>query len=432
MARGGSLPDAARGKARSNTGAACVATITGTRLLRRTESISFSDVAPAAAPIRPAEADTPPAGDPVGSLRAEIEREFSTASSPLRKKSSIDPQHEPEERIHISPAPSYIPKGSSGKQARRGGMDALRDEALRNVIAQVEDRNFGGLKDKLALGGSANRTRLLLLSVALLAGGGAAWLALQSAAPAPVEPAPVPVVAAPPPQVIAEPRVKVLIAKADIAPGAKLAPDMMEWVDWPESSVRPEYLTAARAPAALEDVAGRVVRTALFAGDPIRLEKLTDGAQSLLSALIGPGMRAVSVNVAGESAAGGFIVPNDRVDLVVTRATALGPSSFTVLRNIRVIAINADTGTPAAEAGKPAPEVGPAAQPAEEAERPAVFASAIATLELSDAQAELAMSAAQAGRLALVLRPAGDGSADTAVAPSRNDVIRLSSPFWQK
>jgi len=401
-------------------------------LLRRTESISFSEDPPAATPIMPASDNSLPAGDPVGSLRAEIEREFSTASSPLRRKPSLEPEQEPEERIHISPAPSYVPKGSAGKQARRGGMDALRDEALRSVIAQVEDRNFGGLKEKLSLGGSANRTRLVLLLVALIAGGAAAWLALQSATPAPVEPAPAPSVAAPAPQVIAEPRVKVLAAKADIAPGEKLTPELMEWVDWPESTVRPEYLTDARAPAALEDVSGRVVRTALFAGDPIRLEKLTDGAQSLLSALIGPGMRAVSVNVAGESAAGGFIVPNDRVDLVVTRATALGPSSFTVLRNVRVIAINADTGTPAAEPGKPAPEIGPSVATAEDADRPAVFASAIATLELSDAQAELAMSATQAGRLALVLRPAGDGQSAVAAEASRNDAIRLSSPFWQK
>lgn len=401
-------------------------------MLRRTENVSFTEAPPAASPVRVAEPDSPPAGDPVGSLRAEIEREFSTASSPLRRKPSLEPEHEPEERIHISPAPSYIPKGSSGKQARRGGMDALRDEALRSVIAQVEDRNFGGLKDKLSLGGSANRGRLLLLGVAVLAGGAAAWLALQSATPAPVESVPVPATTAPAPQVVVEPRIKVLAARADIAPGEKLTAERMEWVEWPESTVRPEYLTEARAPAALEDVSGRVVRTALFAGDPIRLEKLTDGAQSLLSALIGPGMRAVSVNVAGESAAGGFIVPNDRVDLVVTRASALGPSSFTVLRNVRVIAINADTGTPAVKPGQPPPEVGPAAQPSSDAERPAVFASAIATLELSDAQAELAMSAAQAGRLALVLRPAGDGGVDAIAAPSRNDAIRLSSPFWQK
>jgi pilus assembly protein CpaB len=398
-------------------------------MLRRTENISFSDEPPASAPIRPAEADTPPVGDPVGSLRAEIEREFSTASSPLRKKSAIEPQNEPEERIHISPAPSYIPKGSSGKQARRGSMDALRDEALRNVIAQVEDRNFGGLKDKLALGGSANRTRLLLLGVALLAGGGAAWLALQGAAPAPVEPAPVPVVAAPPPQVIAEPRVKVLAAKADVAPGAKLTPDMMEWVDWPESSVRPEYLTDARAPAALEDVSGRVVRTALFAGDPIRLEKLADGGESLLSALIAPGMRAVSIEVEGELAAGGFIRPNDRVDLVVTRAAEFGVTTFTALSNVRVVAINADTGRPAAAPGKPAPEVGPdAGKPADE---PATFATAVVTFELTDKQSEIAMNASQAGRLVLVLRPAGDKPVSDGAEMERNRAIRLTSRFWK-
>lgn len=400
-------------------------------MLRRTETISFPDEPPAAAPVRPATPETPPAGDPVGSLRAEIEREFSTASSPLRKKPSLEPETEPEERIHISPAPSYVPKSSAGRQARRGGMDALRDEALRNVIAQVEDRNFGGLKDRLSFGGSANRMRMLLLVVAIVAGGAAAWLALQAAAPAPAEPVPVPAVAAPVPQIVAEPRVKVLVAKSDIAPGEVLTPEQLEWIDWPQSTLRDAYLTDARAPTALADVTGRTVRTALFAGDPIRLEKLADSGQSLLSALIAPGMRAVSIEVEGELAAGGFIKPNDRVDLVVTRTADFGVSAFTALSNLRVIAINADTGSPAATPGKPAPEVGPGAEtPADEA-APDTFATAVVTFELTDRQAEIAMNASQAGRLVLVLRSAADKSESADAELERNRAIRLTSPFWK-
>ena len=87
------------------------------------------------------------------------------------------------ERAELSaPSPEVelrsVPKPDRRKAERRG-MDALRDEALRNVISKVEDRNFGGLRTRVHWGRGMKPSRIVLLLVAVLAGGLAAFLAVQ-------------------------------------------------------------------------------------------------------------------------------------------------------------------------------------------------------------------------------------------------------------
>jgi pilus assembly protein CpaB len=297
---------------------------------------------------------------------------------------------------------------------RRGGMDALRAEALQQLITRVEDRNFGGLRNQVHWNAGFKNSRIVLIAVAVVAGGMAAYLAVQRPTPAPEAVAPVT-------EVVAEPRTQILAARETIAIGQRLSPAALEWIEWPESAVRAEFITATATPEAMTEMSGAVARTGFVAGEPILPQKLMSaGEGSYLAALLGTGMRAVSVSVSADSASGGFVSPNDRVDVVLIRPDdAGGQVTRTILQNVRVLAINGRLGP------TEPPEPGADAPP-----QPEVFEGAIATLELDPKAAEVIMSATAHGRLTLVLRAMLDAGDTAAIRSSANQAIRLSSPFW--
>jgi pilus assembly protein CpaB len=143
---------------------------------------------------------------------------------------------------------------------------------------------------------------------------------------------------------------------------------------------------------------GAVARFEIFPGDPIIEQKLVRTGQGYLSAVLEKGRRGVSVAVDAAAASGGFIVPNDHVDVVLTRQTASGLMSETIVRNVKVLAINlrlGETGTTGA---------------AEDPENPnqAFQERAIATLELDPQQGESVINAAQIGTISLSLRSIAD------------------------
>ena len=180
----------------------------------------------------------------------------------------------------------------------------------------------------------------------------------------------------------------------------------------------------ATAEDAATGVADAVARYEFVAGEPIREAKLTRAAEGFLSAVLEPGTRAVAVAVSAESASGGFVLPNDRVDIVHTTTVNERQVSTTILTNIRVLAINS-------QLGKTRREI------AEEEEDPdapksRTFASALATLVLDPKQAEVIISATQMGRLSLVLRHTADAAEapDATRSQAANEAIRISSPFW--
>lgn len=250
-------------------------------------------------------------------------------------------------------------------------------------------------------------SRLLLVLVALVAGGLAAWLAFR-----PGEPAPSPEV-----QVVAETHSKVLIAKTDIGLGERLSDQNLDWQDWPDGAVRPEYITATQYPDAIASMKDAVARNEIFAGEPVRESKLVHSTQGYMSAVLDKGMRGVSIAVTADSASGGFIVPNDHVDLILTRPTPQGQESETLLSNVRVLAINARLG-----------ETGTTGNPdgTDPKEANAPFANtAIATLELDPAQAETVANAVQQGKIALSLRSIVDFSPD----PNAKPELRRNAPI---
>ena len=378
-------------------------------MLRRTKTIVFDDESDSS--IEEGEAaPTSSARRPLEGPRPTLRKVPPAAAIPA----STAVQPEPAQPNAVHERMNFLRSEFEDAPISRGSQEslaALREEFRRKHVTSEDSPApafalpaLGGLKP----------SRFILVAVALLAGGLAAFLALSRQP----EPAPPPVVveqAAPAPEI---PTLDVLVARQAIAVGTRLTPDLLEWQKWPEATVRTEYVTSVTTPEAMSELAGTVARAELLAGEPVRREKLGQAGAGYLSAILEPGKRAVAVAVSPRSASGGFIMPNDRVDVVLTVNVGSEQDTRTILENVRVLAINARLGASGAEAAT--------ADPSE-----SMFAeNALATLELDPAQAELVISAAN-GLLSLVLRPtADDATPADAAREAVNQNIRLTSPFW--
>jgi pilus assembly protein CpaB len=248
-------------------------------------------------------------------------------------------------------------------------------------------------------------SRIILLFVALLAGGLAAFLAMR-------QPAPQQVAVPGPTQIVEEKKDKILVAKTGIAVGQRLSSDTIEWMDWPELAVRGEYITESELPDALTQMIGSVARFEIFTGEPISDQKLVQSDQGYLSAVLPQGMRGVSVPVSADAAAGGFVVPNDRVDVVLTR----GGVSQTILANVKVLAIGTRLGQIRMKAEKEGEET-------TETDVGTFQGGTIATLELTPAQGEMVINSMRLGKLSVVLRSIAD-FAQTPGDAIRNETSR--------
>ena len=167
-----------------------------------------------------------------------------------------------------------------------------------------------------------NIARVVVLIIALSAGGVAAYLARGT------EEKPRP--AAEP--VAQLPTVEVLVAKSDIGLGQPVKPEDLQWQAWPASGSNNLINRTSRAEA-IKEIAGSIARTPFIAGEPIREQKLVKANGSgFMAAILPTGMRAISTEISPETGAGGFILPNDRVDVILSKrerirsATAATPS----------------------------------------------------------------------------------------------------------
>jgi pilus assembly protein CpaB len=221
------------------------------------------------------------------------------------------------------------------------------------------------------------RAQVAVLVLALGAGGVAAVLVMRSGEPAAPPPAP--------PQVAT---VDILVAKTDIEIGRRLSSDQVQWQPWPVTAASSEYFRQADSPGAVKEVAGSITRAGFVSGEPILKAKLirADGS-GYMAALIRPGMRAISTDISPEAGVGGFILPNDHVDVILTRLEkSNGEDAFhseTILTNVRVLAID---------------------QTVEEKNGQRVVIGKIATLELVPPQAETLALARRLGSISLMLR----------------------------
>jgi pilus assembly protein CpaB len=190
---------------------------------------------------------------------------------------------------------------------------------------------------------------------------------------------------------------EVLVASKDIAPGHTLSVDLVRWEAWPKSAVSSTLITKDAQPDMGKAIEGAVVRAPLVTGQPITDASIVRaGAAGFLAATIKPGMRAIGMSVTAQTSAGGFILPNDRVDVVLTRELPGNGSpkqyaSETILRDVRVLAVD---------------------QTAHQEKDQQSVVAKTATLEMSPDQAELMAHAEQSGVLSLALRALGDSSGD--------------------
>jgi pilus assembly protein CpaB len=233
-----------------------------------------------------------------------------------------------------------------------------------------------------------------------------------------------------------KPMTQVIIARRDLPIGTRVAAGDLGWQPWPADSVNPTFITdgkaetpasannptavAAQKAAAAANAAttavtgggpmatlyGAVVREPILTNEPVTQAKLVRGGQGgYLAVVLQPGMRAMAVPVTASTAAGGFILPGDRVDVLQAHSVSGQGGNHvvaqTLLRNVRVLAIDQSS------------------QPPKNGDS---VVGAVATIEVAAADAELVARAKSQGDMILALRayadangPSGSGGADGGV-----------------
>ncbi|WP_193337040.1 Flp pilus assembly protein CpaB [Devosia beringensis] len=256
--------------------------------------------------------------------------------------------------------------------------------------------------------------RIILLLVALVAGGLAAFLVTRGGGPAPTPQSVT--------EIVPEAKTQILVASAPIGMGERLKVETLEWQEWPQGALRADYVTIDAMPDAPAELTGAVARFEFFAGEPIRQAKLVTTDQGYLSAVLQPGMRGVSVGVSAVSSAGGFIVPNDHVDVVLTTQSAAGERSDVILANVRILAIGKRLGELGASGGQTDEQLAAGGAP----QAVTFDDTTIATLELDPSQAETLINATTQGQLSLTLRSVADFAEDASTQrPGNNQAIRV-------
>ncbi len=227
--------------------------------------------------------------------------------------------------------------------------------------------------------------RVVVLTVAVAAGGIAALLAGRSEKPAVKQAATQKVET-----------VDILVAKSDIPTGNEISPADVQWQAWPATTATGNFIRKTSRPDAIEKLSGLIVRAPFVTGEPIREAKLVNAKGSgYMAAILPTGMRAISTQISPETGAGGFILPNDHVDVILTQRDRAAEkatggevqTSETILRNVRVLAID---------------------QTVQEKNGQKVVVGKTATLELSPSQVETLTLAQTLGKLSLALRSITD------------------------
>jgi pilus assembly protein CpaB len=228
--------------------------------------------------------------------------------------------------------------------------------------------------------------RLVVLGVAVAAGGIAALLVGRNHQPE-----------APKPTVAPLETVEVLIAKKDLERGQLIAASDIEWQTWPKAATNSSFIQKTAQPNAIEHFVGAIVREPVAAGQPIYDPMVVFAKGSgYMAAILPKGMRAVAMNVAPDSGAGGFILPGDHVDVVLTHHDKEAEKenagtekilSDTILRNVPVLAAD---------------------QTVEDKGGQKVLLAKTVTLEVTPAQGEELELARVQGTLSLALRSLQD------------------------
>ena len=210
--------------------------------------------------------------------------------------------------------------------------------------------------------------------------------------------APAPQTSAPAPKVVVEKveYVDVLVAATNLRLGSRITEESVRWQQWPAEALTPSLISRNIREEAITEVSKAIVRSPMVAGEPINEAKLVKAGKSgVMAALLKPGMRAVTTRISVDTAAGGFIQPGDRVDIILTQslqqdnAGAQGGSqrvyvSETIFENVHVLAID-QTFSNSVDGG-------------------AAVIGSTATFEMSPDDSELLQESVSKGDLSLTLR----------------------------
>ncbi|MEM1364133.1 MAG: Flp pilus assembly protein CpaB [Pseudomonadota bacterium] len=239
-------------------------------------------------------------------------------------------------------------------------------------------------------------SRLIPVAVAVVAAGGAGLVAMNLVNQ---------------PQVVVDqgavavqperPTVGILVASDDFDMGNRVNDTNVRWEEWPEETVNanPDFVRIDENPGALETYIDYIALSNVISGEPVTSKKFASAENGFMSALLPPGKRAMATEISLTTGAGGFILPNDHVDVLMTRnlestGGANEASATEVLfENVRVLAIGQ---TIREEDGSP------------------VVEGSTATLELTPRQTQLLTAArAYEGTLTLALRSLSDKQGDS-------------------
>jgi len=177
--------------------------------------------------------------------------------------------------------------------------------------------------------------------------------------------------------------VKVAVAGVPLPFGEKLTPEKVRFVDWPRASVPPGALQMVGE--LNQGGEPRVVLRPMDPGEPIMRSKISgEGGRATLSAVLPADRRAVSIRISDVAGVAGFVLPGDRVDILLTQGDDAGQATDVLLQDIRVIAIDQNSNEQAAgtDLGK------------------------TATLEVEPYDGQKLVLAQQVGALSLALRSA--------------------------
>ncbi len=242
-----------------------------------------------------------------------------------------------------------------------------------------------------------NSRAIILLSVALVLAGGAAWLTSSLLSNQQRQNGTM--------QAVEKPTVNVLVAKNNLPQGTILKAEQMQWQAWPDETLNQNYYVEKTHK--ITDLVGRVLRHAVVSGTPItNNHTVAMGEQGYVAAILRPGMRAVTIPISRTTGLSGLVFPGDRVDILLTHGVDLAGSngsaqmglqatnerqvSETILENVRVLAIDMNTNDQSDK-----PELGKAV-----------------TLELPPKLTEVLTLAQKLGNLSLSLRSLAQDQAE--------------------
>ncbi|MEO3429563.1 Flp pilus assembly protein CpaB [Pelagibius sp. CAU 1746] len=201
--------------------------------------------------------------------------------------------------------------------------------------------------------------------------------------------------------------IQIVVAKERMTFGNPVRKEQLRLVKWPGDAVPEGAFTS------IDEVIGekedRVVLRAIEINEPVLKNKISGfGGKASLAAILSPEMRAVTIRVNDVAGVAGFVLPGDRVDILLTRDRTGGNGGKSannlitdvLLQNVKVLGIDQDSN--------------------QDKEKPSV-AKAV-TLEVSPEQAQKLALASQLGSLALMLRNLADAEAETVRTVSTNDL----------